>query len=330
MRSLQAQESHTVLQTKSQSVVQNDFDLKFGSRPAAPELLIHLHIAKTGGMSLSSLVKHGFKSDEIFESTRDGLETYSGLGVVPFDCCLQGLSRFNMERIRYVSGHVPFGLHRAFGRPAKYMTLIRHPVDRVISYFFYRIQNNDPYLEDGKVLGFEDYVESRRDVHLYDYQVRVVSGRPDLDVEAPARGAQISGAPVERRHLDEAKRNIDEHFLAAAPLEQATELALLVRRIYGWPMRRLQTEYKNPTMERPRLRDIPQHLIRIIEECNPHDLELHEWVGKRFAAQRQLFEPELSRDRRIFGSVNRVLNAVGGILPWSVRKRLAKSLFYAK
>jgi hypothetical protein len=158
----------------------------------------------------------------------------------------------------------------------------------------------------------------------------VVSGAAELDAPGEAPGEVVIAAPVERRHLELAKRNIEERFLTAAPLEQVTELALLVRRIYGWPMRRLQTEYKNPTKERPPSIDVSPRLIKIIEECNAYDMELYEWVGKRFAEQRQLFEPALSRDLRVFGVVNRTLNRAGEILPWALRKRLAEILFYAK
>lgn len=37
------------------------------------------------------------------------------------------------------------------------------------------------------------------------------------------------------------------YLAAAAPLEKRTELALLLRRVYGWPMRRLLTQYKART-----------------------------------------------------------------------------------
>ena len=299
-------------------------------RPDAPELLIHLHIVKNGGTSLNSMVKHGFRHDEVFESTVQGRETYNGLDRVTLESCQRRLTEFGLDRIRYVSGHVPMGLHRVFARPVKYISVLRHPVERVISYFFFRIQSNDPYLKDGKPIAFEDYVEDRNDVHLNDYQVRLVSGCPEFDLTAPERGAQIQGVPVNGSHLEQAKRNIEELFFAAAPLDQMTELALMLRRAYGWPMRRLQTEYKNPTTGRPRAAQVPLRLIKIIEECNTHDLELYDWVSKRFAAQKQLFEPGLSRDRRIFGAVNSALTTVGEILPWAMRKRLAEILFYAK
>ncbi len=299
-------------------------------RPAAPDVLIHLHIAKTAGTSASSLVKHGFRSDEIFEWTRHGSEESSALQLATYESCQRQLAEFGLDRIRYVSGHIPMGIHREFDRSAKYFTILRHPVERVISLFYYLVQSEAPFLKDGKRLTFDEYVESS-DINLCNYQVRVVSGCRDLDAPAGATPSEVVvAAPVEPCHLEVAKRNIEDLFLAAAPLEKVTELALLVRRIYGWPMRRLQTEYKNQTAVRPQASEVSPRLIKIIEEHNSYDMELYEWVQKRFAEQRQLFEPALSRDLRVFGVINRTLNRAGEILPWALRKRLAEILFYAK
>jgi hypothetical protein len=300
------------------------------SSPAAPSVLIHLHIAKTGGTSVSSLVKHAFRPEEVFEWTRHGVNAYGALQMATREASKRQLVEFGLDRIRYVAGHMPMGVHREFDRPTKYFTILRHPVERVISLFHFLIQLGVPLRKDGKRLTFEDYVENRSDINLCNYQVRAVSGCAELDAPAGPPGEVVSAMPVERHHLDVAKRNIEELFVAAAPLEQVTELALLLRRVYGWPMRRLQTEYKNPTKERPKSVEVSPRLIKIIEDCNSYDLELYEWVGNRFAEQRRLFEPGLSRDLRVFGVVNRALNKAGEILPWSVRKRLAEILFYAK
>ena len=315
-----------ILQRSRRSAKNGDAPSNVGARPTAPDILIYLHIPKTGGTSLNSMVQHGFRNDEVF-----GIRVYDsmgrdlrdGLGLARYEYCGQLLASYapdDRRRIRYVTGHLPIGLHRAFDRRANYFTVIRHPVDRVISEFFFRIQENSPTLKDGRPLTFEEYVESHYDVHLSDYQVRVVSGLPELDNER---------VPVGRRHLEEAKRNIEEYFLAAAPLERMAELALLIRRIYGWPIRRLLTEYKAKTTGRPRVNDVPPRVRKIIEECNSHDLELYEWVRKRFARQCQLFEPQLTRDQRLLSIISGALNDAGQILPWQVRKRLAQMLFYA-
>jgi hypothetical protein len=299
-------------------------------RPSAPDLLIHLHIAKTGGTTLSSMVKHAFRGDEVFETiARDG-QIYGGLDLLTYDSCQHLLRDCDLGRLRYFTGHVPMGVHRMFAQRAKYIAIVRHPVERLLSYFYYRIQGGDPYLKDDEPLTFEAYVESGGDIIFNNYQVRVVSGSPDLDAPAGPRGALVTGAPVEARHLEMAKRNIEENFLAIAPLEQLTELAMLLRQVYGWPMRRLQTEYKNPTKERPRAPQIAPRLLRIIEDNNVHDIALYEWACKRFAEQRKLYEPELSRDLQVFRIVNRTLTKAGEILPWKLRKRLAQILFYER
>jgi hypothetical protein len=320
----------TVLHGNSQNGNRPDVARGCDDRPPAPGLLIHLHIAKTGGTTLSSMVKHAFATDEVFETLSKDGQVYGGLDLLTFASCEHMLRDCDIGRIRYFTGHVPIGVDRIFGRPAKYIAVVRHPVERLLSYFYFRIQGGDPYLKDGKPITLEDYVESGGDVIFDNYQVRVISGSSDLDAPGGAPGALVAGAAVEAHHLEMAKRNVAESFLAIAPLEQLTELALLLRRVYGWPMRRLQTEYKNPTKERPRAPNISPRLLRIIEDKNVHDIALYEWVCQRFAAQRVLYEPELSRDRRVFGLVNRALTTAGEILPWTLRKRLAQILFYAR
>ena len=309
-----------------QSSVARGLDL----RPSAPDLLIHLHIAKTGGTTLSSMVKHAFGSDEIFETISKDHQVYGGMDLLTPASCERMLRDCDVARIRYFTGHVPIGVDSIFRRPAKYIAVVRHPVERLLSYFYFRIQGGDPYLKDGKPIAFEDYVESGGDIIFDNYQVRMISGSLALDAPAGAPGALVQGAPVEALHLEMAKRNVENNFLAIAPLEQITDMALLLRRIYGWPMRRLQTEYKNPTAERPRAPNLPPRLLRIIEERNAHDIALYEWVCRRFAAQKKLYEPELSRDRRVFTMVNRALTTAGEILPWTLRKRIAQILFYAR
>jgi Sulfotransferase family len=297
-----------------------------GAQAAAPDILIHLHIPKTGGTSLNSIVQHGFRNDEVFGIEvfdHMGPELRDGLGLARYGYCLQLQAAYRAEdwrRIRYVTGHLPFGLHCAFAGRAKYFTVVRHPFDRIISEFFHRIQENNPIRVEGRKLDFEEYIESRYDIQLSNYQVRVLAGYPGLDDK---------GVPVERRHLEEAKRNISEHFLAAAPLESMAELALIIRKIYGWPMRRLLTEYKNKTRRRLRMNDVSPRASNMIEEWNAFDSELYEWVQKRFTMQCQLFEPQLSRDRRILNLVSGALNDAGQILPWQLRKRLAQMFFYA-
>ena len=102
------------------------------ARPTAPDLLIHLHIAKTGGTTLSSMVKHGFGSGQVFETISQEGQTYGGLDLLTYECCARVLEGRDLGRLRYLSGHVPMGVHRIFNRPAKYIAVVRHPVEPVV------------------------------------------------------------------------------------------------------------------------------------------------------------------------------------------------------
>lgn len=303
--------------------------------PRPPHVLVHLHIPKTGGTSLSSMIKHGFHREEVFESINEGEEVYDGLSLVTFECCRERLLARGPEgqrRVRYFSGHLPMGTHALFEGSAKYITVLRHPVERVVSLFHFLSRYNARFARDGRPITFEEFVEGGRDINLHDYQVRILSGAPELDAPAPAIPGDevVPSAKVEKRHLEQVKRNIEEHFLAVAPVEQLADLALMLRQVYGWPMRRLFNEYKNRTEARPQRQEIAPRLLRMIEDYNPHDLELYAWAAERFARQRGSFEPRLSRDRRLFGAVNRALTATGQILPPGLRKRAAELLFYAR
>src|SRR5215472_6441231 len=183
-------------------------------RANAPDVLIHLHIAKTGGTSLSSMIKHGFRSGEVFESAAQGVGTPGGMRQAPRELCERQLVAFGLDGVRYISGHVPMGVHHVFRRPAKYIATIRHPVERIISYFFFQAEDGGRYLKDGRPLTFEEYVEGRVDIQLHDYQVRVLCGLPELEVEVPGRDQYRPQVKVERHHLEAAKTNIERLFLA--------------------------------------------------------------------------------------------------------------------
>jgi hypothetical protein len=226
--------------------------------------LIHLHIHKTAGTSLNSLVKPNFGRSGIFEwvSRRD---KSGGLDLGTSDSVKQKLQEFGLNRVEYISGHVPLGIHEMLPASAKYFTLVRNPVERIISLFYWRQQSPEsvmpPFNANGRPLLFEEYVESG-DVRLDNFQVRVLSGASELN---PA--AASAPSPVTRVHLEQAKDNIAKHFIAAAPIEHITECALVLRAIYCWPMRRIYNEKKNRNRYRPVTADVPTRLKRLIEKA---------------------------------------------------------------
>lgn len=296
-----------------------------------PKILIHLHIHKTAGSSLNSLVKHNFCRSGIFEwvSRHD---KSGGLDLGTSDSVKQKLQEFGLNRVEYISGHVPFGIHEMLPASAKYFTLVRNPVERIVSLFYWRQQSpksaRPPFNANGRPLSFEEYVESG-DVHLDNLQVRVLSGASELNPAAASAPSEvILASPVTRVHLEQAKDNIAKHFIAAAPIGHIAECALVLRAIYRWPMRRLYNEKKNRNRYRPATADVPARLKGLIEKANTYDIELCDWINKRFSEQRKLYEPELSKDLRRYDAANRRLNFIGTMVPTGVKRILAKRFLW--
>jgi hypothetical protein len=218
--------------------------------------------------------------------------------------------------------HIPMGLHTMFDRPAKYFTLVRHPVDRVISSFYFtlRVSTHIPSSRFIQGMTLEQYLDSGIGLDPFDQQVRMLSGCPQLDAPLDPDGQPISAPAVERRHLEMAKRNIEDHFITAAPLEEFTSLLLFLRRLYGWNLRDILYKVRNVTPGRPRLDMVAMATRRRLEDYNRYDIELYEWVKARFAKQIRDLEPGFSRDRRRFEIMNSAAQRVSGIIPGPVRR----------
>ena len=306
------------------------FDNEVAER-AAPNVLIHLHIHKTAGTSLNSLVKHNFCKTGIFEwSSRP--DKASGLDLGTSNSIKQKLREFGLDRLEYVSGHVPLGIHDMLPASAKYFTLVRNPVERIVSHFYWRLQSPKsvmpPFNANGRPLSFEEYVESG-DVRLDNFQVRVLSGASELNPPAASSPSEvILASPVTRVHLEQAKDNIAKYFIVAAPTEHITECALVLRAMYRWPMWRLYNQKKNRNRYRPATADVPARLRKLIEKANTYDIELYDWIDKRFSEQRKLFEPELSKDLRRYGAVNGCLNFIGTMVPTAVKRTIGKRFIW--
>jgi Galactose-3-O-sulfotransferase len=268
---------------------------------AAPNLLIFFHIPKTGGTTMGHILANCFPGDQHFNC-------YMGVptSAMSIDSPAMIAEKYNLlsdeakRSCRCIIGHVPMGIHTLFDRPAKYFTILRHPVERVVSQFYF----SRPKFHLIKDMTLEQYMDSRIGLDPFDHQVRLLSGCEELDGPWGVDGKPVPAAPVEDRHLQIAKRNIEERFIIAAPLEEFSSVVVLLRRLYGWSLRNCLYEVKNVTAHRPQVDELPKSTRKRIEDCNRHDMELYEWAKARFADQLRALDPQISRDRYLFNIVN--------------------------
>jgi hypothetical protein len=273
-----------------------------------PDVLIFFHIPKTGGQTLRRVLQRCFP-DQYFDCQMEPPDT--ALNVVSTSRIAQKFHQLPPERqlaVRCMAGeHVSMDVDTIFfKRASKFITLLRHPVDRVVSNFFYfRPQSYMPCHQFIKDMTLEEYLDSGIGLDQDNHQVRLLSGCPELDAPWDPSGRPISTPPVERRHLELAKRNIDERFLIAAPIEQITAVVWLLKRLYGWPLHRVLFETRNVNPNRPKLESISLATRERLEALNHYDCELYAWVVRRFAIQIEPLEPNFTREVRLFDIPNR-------------------------
>lgn len=233
--------------------------------------VIFLHIPKTGGVTLSSVLTRQY--------ARHSVHRFDATDLTATDR-LRSLSPQELQSIKLIYGHMSFGLHALLLRPATYITLLRDPIERAISdYSFVRSNPLHPLHDAVKKMGFSDYIESAATGQLSNGQTRLLSGDCDGDrLGLPTRN------PVSKKSLEIAKRNILDKFKVVGLQERFDESLVLMMKRLGWQ----RTPYyvkANTSPSKVRRSEISSQDIALIRRHNVLDIELYEFARSRFAEE---------------------------------------------
>ncbi|HZS18567.1 MAG TPA: sulfotransferase family 2 domain-containing protein [Candidatus Udaeobacter sp.] len=225
------------------------------------ESVIFLHLPKTAGTTLNRLIEWEYPLFQMFS-----------IDPVFFKWSwkhLQRLSEERLKRTRVFKGHMLFGLHELLPQPSTYITVLRDPVDRVISAFYF-MRNYKLHPLYWKM--------SRGNWTLEDFVRR--SPRENIQCKVIA-GAEYE-KPCTVEVCERAKENLLRHFSVVGLSERFEESLALMKLRFGWKLERYSSF--NVTRSRPRKTDIPQSTLDLIAERNSLDLALYELAAKVFQA----------------------------------------------
>lgn len=195
-------------------------------------------------------------------------------------------------RVRLIWGaHVEYGLHEYLSQPVSYFTLLREPVNRALSHYYFargqRCAPEDPDLPEDLAA----HVEAN-------LQTRLLAGPPLL---ADQQDQDETLAPEEL--LARAQANLRACAVVGLT-ERFDETMLLLKKAYGWRMPFY--ERQNVSRQRPSRESIPAPVLRQIEAHNHLDVALYALAQELFAAQVERYGPTFERDLRVFRASNRL------------------------
>ncbi|PIG90647.1 sulfotransferase family 2 domain-containing protein [Gloeocapsopsis sp. IPPAS B-1203] len=226
-------------------------------------IVIYVHIPKTAGTTLRHIVQSQFYPHNIFEFYNLRQQERKGLSK------FEQLSEFQKNNISFVSGHIGFGLHSLLTRPCTYITILREPVERVVSHYFY-LQNRNAV---SKETTLEEFVQTYK--RAQNSMTSFLSGL-EFKIQAE-QNIESNLEDFSEKSLNLAKDNIEKHFKVVGLVERFDETCLLLKKDLGWniPIACLK---KNVSNNRPKAKDLPRETVKLIEEFNQFDILLYQYA----------------------------------------------------
>ena len=190
-------------------------------------VLIFLHIGKTAGSTLHRILEEQY-SDTGHFFTVGGLENKDGKK-------FSTLTRKERDKIGVIRGHLNFGVHELIEKPAVYITMLRDPVDRIISTYYYLKRDKGHYLHDicrsdGWTL--EDFV-FYKPTEIMNGQTRVLAGVSDVYSFFKMGRESVPLGKCDDEILETAKRNLKK-FAVVGLMERFDKTMILLKRSLGW------------------------------------------------------------------------------------------------
>lgn len=239
--------------------------------------LLFIHIPKTAGTSLRFVLERFYEKEEIDLIYEEKIKEF------------KNLPEFERSNKKVYFGHFPYGLHNYIPQPYIYATILREPIERVVSLYSYVYKDpTHPFYGkfDFTKIPISRFVESGITLETDNEQTRFLSG---IDPEFGQCSSEM---------LETAKENLRKDFLVVGLSEYFDETVLLLKLALGWKIP-LQESLKNflfstssPYYEKT---NVSKHRINkeelltddlnAIIKYNEFDIQLYSYAEKLFFEQ---------------------------------------------
>lgn len=236
---------------------------------------IFVHMPKAGGSTLQEVIQRQYPPAATLDIHGESVETVQ----VSVDR-LRRMPEQERAAIACVKGHVPFGVHRWLPGNARYVTMLRDPVERTVSAYFFAMNTPGHRLFEQMRRdrpSLKDFVVMRGEQGLGDMYCRLLGGVANWD--------RLAESPRELPEdaLDIARENLERNFAVAGITERFDESLLLMQRAFGW--RDIRYERANVTRDKPVRVALSDEEMAAVRRYNGRDIALYEFARQRMDAR---------------------------------------------
>ncbi len=248
--------------------------------------LIFMHIPKTGGMSLfASMCEHyGLRMADLYNLSAEhrNLEEIERILLAPDNSVF--------------AGHFPFGLHEWLEKPTVYVSIVRNPVDRIVSLYHYALRYRRGFRQhcQSHACSFQSLFDDRIAPDFFADFLPWIAGSSAMGEFLACQSPELDNGMVRRfsglglepgrcpdAALDTAKRNI-EHCVSVVGLQERYDETLLALRLaLGINL----TAFHINRGRRPASNVLNPVMKKRIEAANQLDIALYAWLEERFDQQ---------------------------------------------
>lgn len=233
--------------------------------------ILFLHQPKTGGISLRTTIAAQYPKENTLEiRPNPRIKTPEDLkNELPGD----------LSEIHFIHGHTIWGIHNFVPSPFIYITMLRDPIERIISLYYY-VRSTPSHRLFSQVktenISLEGFLALEGAFgEIENQQTKLLAGKfaPDDRCTADI--------------LEQAKDNLDRFFIVGLT-EQYDKSLRVFSNLFGWE--NADVIYANVTPVRPRRHEVSQSILDKIREYNFYDIGLYSFAQKML--EEQVVHPE--------------------------------------
>lgn len=236
-------------------------------------LHFHIHIIKNGGTSIKQIIAANYPTQATMDYVLKGRTTNEGLLKTPLSKCDDVLMLLSEIRLRQrnlacITTNLSYGADKFLERPIKYFTIVRDPVTRFISHYYFLHRANSPVCVDNPSvfdINRAERIDPFNRIEFCNDQLRMITGTTDTQVT--------------EKHLDYAKQLVESGNIVVGLLEHFEGSINFIGSHLGW------SNYSIPHLNAAPINmsddSLPKEVTNRIRAANYWDIAFYQWIRDR-------------------------------------------------